>query len=173
MSTVLITHDLGLAAAYCDRVVVMEKGNVVETALSKDIFAKPEHTYTRKLMRATPRPGVSLRDLLPDEDRVEAPAVAAGPGSAAGETPLLVVEKLIKEYPRQGATSTLSSLFGRKPPIEPGQFRAVDGISFSVARGESVAIIGASGAGKSTLLHILGGLDLPSSGEVWVQDVTH
>ena len=43
MSTILITHDLGLAAAYCDRVVVMEKGRVVETALSADIFAKPEH----------------------------------------------------------------------------------------------------------------------------------
>src|SRR3990167_9774686 len=52
MSTILITHDLGLAATYCDRVVVMEKGNAVETALSKDIFAKPEHPYTRKLMRA-------------------------------------------------------------------------------------------------------------------------
>src|SRR6266581_4300501 len=68
MSTILITHDLGLAAAYCDRVVVMEKGRVVETALSADIFARPEHPYTRKLMRATPRLGVSLRDLLPEEE---------------------------------------------------------------------------------------------------------
>src|SRR5476649_1838629 len=68
MSTILITHDLALAAAYCDRVVVMEKGRVVETALSADIFAKPEHAYTKKLMRATPRLGVSLRDLLPEEE---------------------------------------------------------------------------------------------------------
>src|SRR5512144_970743 len=66
MSTILITHDLGLAAAYCDRVVVMEKGHVVETAASKTIFTAPSHPYTRKLMRATPRPGVSLRDLLPE-----------------------------------------------------------------------------------------------------------
>ncbi len=150
MSTILITHDLGLAAAYCDRVVVMEKGNVVETALSKDIFAKPEHPYTRKLMRATPRLGVSLRDLLPEEDRDTAAAVAPGPVPVAGETPLLVVEKLVKEYPRQGASRTLSSLFGRKPPVEPEQFRAVDGINFSVARGESVGLVGESGCGKST-----------------------
>lgn len=150
MSTILITHDLGLAAAYCDRVVVMEKGNVVETALSKDIFAKPEHPYTRKLMRATPRLGVSLRDLLPDEDRAAAPVVATNGVPAAGETPLLVVEKLVKEYPRQGVTSTLSSLFGRKPPVEPEQFRAVDGINFTVARGESVGLVGESGCGKST-----------------------
>src|SRR5450432_4700572 len=68
MSTILITHDLGLAAAYCDRVVVMEKGNVVETAQSSSVFTAPSHPYTRKLMRATPRPGASLRDLLPEED---------------------------------------------------------------------------------------------------------
>ena len=67
MSTILITHDLGLAATYCDRVVVMEKGRVVETAASRAIFTAPSHPYTRKLMRATPRPGVSLRDLLPDD----------------------------------------------------------------------------------------------------------
>ena len=64
MSTILITHDLGLAATYCDQVVVMEKGHVVETATAREIFTAPSHRYTRKLMRATPRPGVSLRDLL-------------------------------------------------------------------------------------------------------------
>ena len=67
MSTILITHDLGLAATYCDRVVVMEKGHVVETAQSATIFKAPAHPYTRKLMRATPRPGVTLRDLLPED----------------------------------------------------------------------------------------------------------
>src|SRR3984893_6799600 len=68
MSTILITHDLGLAATYCDRVVVMEKGRVVETATSRAIFTAPAHPYTRKLMRATPRPGVALQDLLPEGD---------------------------------------------------------------------------------------------------------
>jgi len=152
MSTILITHDLGLAAAYCDRVVVMEKGRVVETALSADIFAKPEHAYTKKLMRATPRLGVSLRDLLPEEEQAAMPkASAAAAAPTDGETkPLLLVEKLVKEYPRQGATATLGKLFGRKPPVETEQFRAVDGISFSVGHGESVGLVGESGCGKST-----------------------
>jgi peptide/nickel transport system ATP-binding protein len=174
MSTILITHDLGLAAAYCDRVVVMEKGRVVETALSADIFARPEHAYTKKLMRATPRLGVSLRDLLPEEEALSStsPRVRSNPGEgdsppvalsetaphpdplpAGGEReqkPLLLVEKLVKEYPRQGATATLTKLFSRKPPVELEQFRAVDGISFTVGYGESVGLVGESGCGKST-----------------------
>src|SRR5258708_34164347 len=110
----------------------MEKGRVVETALAADIFAKPEHAYTKKLMRATPRIGASLRDLLPEE---EAAVVMAGhsrpkdgvasarlcpaihpssqdpsskamdppskPGGDDTPKPLLLVEKLVKEYPRQ------------------------------------------------------------------------
>jgi peptide/nickel transport system ATP-binding protein len=187
MSTILITHDLGLAAAYCDRVVVMEKGRVVETALSANIFANPEHAYTKKLMRATPRLGVSLRDLLPEEEAAKlvpistvpsftsphTPAVMAGldpaihpssqdsspramdprvkpGGDDATKQPLLLVEKLVKEYPRQGATAVLTKLFSRKPPVELEQFRAVDGISFSVGHGESVGLVGESGCGKST-----------------------
>jgi peptide/nickel transport system ATP-binding protein len=168
MSTILITHDLGLAAAYCDRVIVMEKGRVVETAKSADIFANPQHAYTKKLMRATPRLGVSLRDLLPEE---EATPVMAGldpathrsskesssamdprvkPAGDENPGPLLLVEKLIKEYPRQGATAVLGKLFSRKPPVEVEQFRAVDGISFAVGHGESVGLVGESGCGKST-----------------------
>jgi peptide/nickel transport system ATP-binding protein len=151
MSTILITHDLGLAAAYCDRVIVMEKGRVVETAKSVDIFANPEHAYTKKLMRATPRLGVSLRDLLPEEEAALLPAMSATKAPADGEAkPLLLVEKLVKEYPRQGATATLGKLFGRKPPVEAEQFRAVDGITFSVGHGESVGLVGESGCGKST-----------------------
>src|SRR5258707_865845 len=91
MSTILITHDLGLAAAYCDRVVVMEKGRVVETALSADIFARPEHPYTRKLMRATPRLGASLRDLLPEE---EAGALPSTSPSSASPRPSAVMAGL-------------------------------------------------------------------------------
>ena len=163
MSTILITHDLGLAAAYCDRVVVMEKGRVVETAKSADIFAKPEHAYTKKLMRATPRLGVSLRDLLPEDEAPASPRRGeADARSAVGEgdsprvapaeenAPLLTVEKLVKEYPRQGATAVLGKLFSRKPPVEAEIFRAVDGISFTVGHGESVGLVGESGCGKST-----------------------
>jgi peptide/nickel transport system ATP-binding protein len=167
MSTILITHDLGLAAAYCDRVVVMEKGRVVETAKSADIFANPRHAYTRKLMRATPRIGVSLRDLLPEEDSVvmagldpaihhasEGPSTGMDPrvkpGVDENSKPLLLVEKLVKEYPRRGATASLGNLFGRKPPVEQDMFRAVDGISFTVGKSESVGLVGESGCGKST-----------------------
>src|ERR1700755_2524052 len=60
MSTILITHDLGLAASYCDRVVVMRQGEVVETAKSETIFRAPGHAYTKKLIRATQHLGMSL-----------------------------------------------------------------------------------------------------------------
>jgi peptide/nickel transport system ATP-binding protein len=196
MSTILITHDLGLAASYCDRVVVMEKGRVVETAPARAIFTAPAHPYTRKLMRATPRPGVSLRDLLPEDELVATDSVRSPPpcgeglgvGVARGgdalphrsiplpspppqggrehtepvarsnftspkvttTAPLLVVEKLVKEYPRKGLPGGLRKIFQRRPAPEPETFRAVDGISFAVDRGESVGLVGESGCGKST-----------------------
>src|SRR5204863_7690260 len=74
---------------------------------------------------------------------------ANGASAKTGE-PLLVVEKLVKEYPRQGLSKTLSQLFHRGPSPQPEVFRAVDGISFHIDRGESVGLVGESGCGKST-----------------------
>jgi peptide/nickel transport system ATP-binding protein len=154
MSTILITHDLGLAATYCERVVVMEKGCVVESAASKTIFTAPIHPYTRKLMRATPRPGVSLTDLLPEEMTCDVATLVATPTRVRGDksikTPLLVVEKLVKEFPGKNAANPFQRLFNRTPRPEPETFKAVDGISFTIDRGESVGLVGESGCGKST-----------------------
>jgi peptide/nickel transport system ATP-binding protein len=140
-------------------------------------------------MRATPRPGVSLRDLLPEdgiaaagsvdslspfgervgvrglqEDHREIRTPSPRPSPLRGEgaervrgdgearkttAPLLVVEKLIKEYPRKGLGG-FKKIFQRTPAPEPATFRAVDGISFVVNRGESVGLVGESGCGKST-----------------------
>jgi peptide/nickel transport system ATP-binding protein len=199
MSTILITHDLSLAAAYCDRIVVMESGKVVETAPSQAVFTAPAHPYTRKLMRATPRPGTRLRDLLPEDDparvRTHAaahlpaplwggvggggpeegvgrchpppqPSPARGEGAEpvvrlpvtsshrAGE-PLLVVDKLVKEYPRRSISGAWRKVLRRGPAAQPETFRAVDGVSFALNRGESVGLVGESGCGKSTISNMV------------------
>jgi peptide/nickel transport system ATP-binding protein len=135
----------------------MEKGEVVEAAEAKAVFTAPSHPYTKKLVRATPRPGVTLRSLLPEdspETSRPAPPKANGAINGHGDNrePLLIVEGLIKEYPRKGMGSSFLSFKkanGAAAP-EAAVFRAVDGISFTVYRGESVGLVGESGCGKST-----------------------
>lgn len=145
MSMILITHDLGLAAAYCNRVIVMEKGRVVEAASATSVFKNPQEPYTKRLVRATPRPGVSLRDLLPDP---EIPYAAETPRTEnSGAQPLLEVRDLMKSFtPAQSAS--LLSRFMNKQAAEP--VRSVDGISFRLAKGETLGLVGESGCGKST-----------------------
>jgi peptide/nickel transport system ATP-binding protein len=162
MSTVLITHDLGLAAAYCKRVTVMEKGKLVETATAADIFANPQHPYTRRLMRATPRLDSTLRDLLPESS--DSPEKAMQPAVASDEI-VLAVENLVKEYPRPDAHNPVARFF-RRDTAPPEPFRAVDGVSFEVRRGESVGLVGESGCGKSTTSTILMRLIDPTSGSI-------
>ena len=65
MATLLITHDLASAAEFCDRIVVMHAGHVVESAPTAELFAQPRHPYTARLIASMPRPGVILADLVP------------------------------------------------------------------------------------------------------------
>jgi len=65
MATLFITHDLGLAAEYCDRIVVMHAGHAVESAPARDLFAAPRHPYTARLISSTPDPQGSLSSLAP------------------------------------------------------------------------------------------------------------
>jgi peptide/nickel transport system ATP-binding protein len=98
---------------------------------------------------------MSLRDLLPEEDAAALPTATVSklPIKTDDRKPLLMVDKLVKEYPRQGTLgfgAALKKMVSRGPAPEPDVFRAVDGISFTVNRGESVGLVGESGCGKST-----------------------
>jgi peptide/nickel transport system ATP-binding protein len=139
MSTLLITHDLGLAGEYCDRIVVMEKGEVVEQQHTAGLFTAPAHPYTRRLIRSTPHAAATIRDLLPEE--LKTPPL---PASTIADEPLLEVRDLVKVF------ETPPSLIQRLRGTREAGYRAVDGIGFSIARGESVGLVGESGCGKST-----------------------
>jgi len=132
MSTILITHDLGLAAAYCDRLMVMEKGRVVEQNPSTVLFQSPQKDYTKQLLQATPRRDSNVRDLLPKAmlDKTDPLPESSPPGP-----PLLTVSHLKKSFGKPGSEN---------------HHLAVRDLSFSIRQGESLGLVGESGCGKST-----------------------
>ncbi|SEL24403.1 peptide/nickel transport system ATP-binding protein [Bosea lupini] len=135
-AVLLISHDLGMVARYCSRIVVMCQGDAVEQGESEDILARPQHPYTRKLLAAMPH-----RE--PARDLPEA------------ATPLVSVDGLVVDYGgRQG-------FFRKEQPK-----RALHGISLSVKPGEVVSVVGGSGSGKTTLGHAIAGLIKPSEGAI-------
>ncbi len=172
MSVVLITHDLGLAARYCRRIVVMRHGEVVEAAPVERVFREPEHDYTKMLIAATPGPETELEELTLDgpasaaqEERRDGADVPKAVDNVATSKvrALLKVRDLVKEYPIEEKGLTLRSLFKTR---EQKAFRAVDGISFSIGHGESLGLVGESGCGKSTTASIVARLSDPTAGDV-------
>lgn len=143
MSMILITHDLGLAAQYCDRIVVMKDGQIIEQGAPQRLFTAPQHPYTRKLVDATPRIGGTIRSLLPPETRT------AEPVHRVHDRPLLEVRDLVKTYP------------GKAGPVQ-----AVKGISFDIKAGQSLGLVGESGSGKSTTSEMIVRLQDPTSGHI-------
>ena len=136
----LITHDMGVVARMCDRIEVMRKGEFVEYGDVKEIFAKPKHIYTRKLL-----------DSMPRIDSKNAPT-----GTALEAPKLLEVDDLRVNFDIKN-----KGLFSKPTPL-----RAVNGVSFSLAEGETLGIVGESGCGKSTLARSVLQLIPPSSGAV-------
>jgi len=143
MGMILITHDLGLASQYCDRIGVMKDGLIVEEGAPGALFTDPQHAYTRKLVDATPRIGASIRNLLPPNVRSPEPA------HKVHRRPLLEVRDLVKTYP------------GKAGPVQ-----AVKGISFDIKAGQSLGLVGESGSGKSTTSEMVVRLQDPTSGNI-------
>ncbi len=140
LATILITHDFGVVAEMADRVLVMHEGRIVERGDLDDVFYATKDAYTRKLLGAVVRLD-------------QAPPLRPGRDSEA----LLEATDLVKHFPVRGGL-----LFNR----EAGQVRAVDGVSFSVARGETLGLVGESGSGKTTLSRTVLQLLTPTSGSV-------
>jgi len=136
----LVSHDMGVIAGLADRVQVMRDGEIVEQGPVDDIFYAPRHPYTRMLLEAA-RSG-------------ESAAPATTPGA-----PLLAVDDLQVSFPIRG-----TGLLAPKRTL-----RAVDGVSFTLARAETLGIVGESGCGKSTLARAVLQL-LPADGGrmVWL-----
>jgi oligopeptide/dipeptide ABC transporter ATP-binding protein len=136
----LVSHDMGVIAGLADRVQVMRDGEIVEQGPVDDIFYAPRHPYTRMLLEAA-RSG-------------ESAAPATTPGA-----PLLAVDDLQVSFPIRG-----TGLLAPKRTL-----RAVDGVSFALARAETLGIVGESGCGKSTLARAVLQL-LPADGGrmVWL-----
>lgn len=163
LSTILITHDLGLAANYCGRIVVMKRGEVVEAAPVDVLFGAPRHPYTRALIEATPRRSGTVRALLPPDDfRHGQPDPK--PRCRALLAPLLTVEGLTKEFGAEG--SGFGWLPWRKGVETDKAFRAVDDLSFELHAGESLGLVGESGCGKSTTSMMIMRLLDPTQGSV-------
>ncbi|MGX2039500.1 ABC transporter ATP-binding protein [Methylocaldum sp. MU1018] len=124
MALWLITHDLGIVAELADRVAVMRAGRIVEQSGRGEFFEKPEHPYSRELFTAMPRLDACLA--RPETHH---------------SAPLLAVEDFEVHYPIK------RGIFQRTVDC----VRAVDGVSFSLAQGETLALVGESGCGKTTL----------------------
>jgi len=168
MAVLLITHDLGVVANIAEEIVVMYRGEVMESGTLEDIFQRAEHPYLKALLRAVPRfdmkPGerlVPIREIPPGD----APHLMAEkrkwPADAAG--PLLECVEVRKTY-----TIRTSGWFGSSK--SGPQVLAVDGISLRIERGECLGLVGESGCGKTTLSKVLLRAVTPDLGSVVFND---
>ena len=156
-AVLFITHDLGLAAERAQHIVVMYKGQVVESGPSLEVLQHPQHPYTKRLVAAAP--SLASQRIISAKERGEnADALLdhhiAGESTLEKSEHIITVDHLTKEF---------------KLPRKREMFKAVDDVSFSVKRGTTLAIVGESGSGKSTVANMVLHLLKPTSGKVFYE----
>ena len=150
LGLMLISHDLPLVGAYAEHVLVLRRGDVVERGATHDVFADPQHAYTRELIEADALPfvggpsGPSPSPIMAQELGPEGPPTRAAP--------LLRAEAMRMQYPRAPTP-------------------ALDDVSLTLHRGEGLALLGESGSGKSTLGRAVLRLLRGAQGRVWLDDI--
>jgi peptide/nickel transport system ATP-binding protein len=175
MSLIFISHDLGVISEIADRVLVMYKGEVVEEAAVKTLFAYPKHPYTKGLLACRPSPAHHLKKLPVIADFIDADTKRA-----------IRVQKIREgyEYAPNEIAERKSKLYSQEPllkisnlntwfPVNSGFFsrekefiKAVKEVSFDVYPGETLGLVGESGCGKTTLGRSILRLIEPTSGSI-------
>ena len=136
-AVLVVTQDLGIVANYCDRVVIMERGAIVESSAVRDFFQAPAHDYSRRILSLQRESAAALSEALQAE--------------RADAEPLVTVEGLAKDFDIRGSRDKV---------------HAADDVSFDVHRGETVGLVGESGSGKTTVGRCIVRLEEPTRGTV-------
>jgi ABC-type glutathione transport system ATPase component len=144
---IMISHDLSVLAATCQRIAVMYDGQIVEEGPSAEVMGSPKHEHTRALAAAFPTVGDPVSRFAP---ATSTPLPPEPEGRVPGGEPLLAAENL---------RVTFRDRTGKR-------INAVAGVDLAIARDEIVALVGQSGSGKTTLARTLLGLQKPDSGVV-------
>ena len=142
MSLIFISHDLGVISKVSDEIIVMKDGKIIEEGLTKKILKSPKKNYTLGLLKCLWKLEKGNPSLYTDK-----------------EVPFIEVKNINKEY------QLPNRLFSKRKKLS-----AVEDVSFSVFKGDSVAIVGESGSGKTTIAKIINGLEYPDSGEILINN---
>ncbi|MCG2430064.1 ABC transporter ATP-binding protein [Aequorivita xiaoshiensis] len=164
MAMLFISHDLSLVSEIADRVLVMYKGNIVESATTEEIFKNPQNEYTRALLASRPSLNVRLAELptitsIADKSfkprEIKATERAKKHKQIYTQSPILEIVNLEKYY------FSNVGFFAKTEVV-----KAVDNVSFSVFEGETLGLVGESGCGKSTLGKTILQLEKATAGSI-------